>query len=208
MPRITRSTVIGYLSGKLIEHADQNVIIDVQNVGYEVYVGKSPCCDLPHLGGNLSVWIHTHVREDQISLFGFRTPQQRRLFVLLNTISGVGPKLAYAILGQFNESQLVRAIGSGDAALLKSVPGVGKKMAERIVLELSEKLGGLVGLELGSAHTVVGSIWGDLVDALTGLGFPEPKIKNVIRLLQSEYVDNQPPLDQLVKTALQKINAC
>ncbi len=203
--------MIGYLSGELIDVSEQHAVVNVGGVGYEVYIGKSPCFDLPHVGGHVKVWIHTHVREDQISLFGFNTSSQRKLFVMLTSITGVGPKLGYALIGQFDEASLISAIASGDAVMLKSVPGVGNKMAERILLELREKIGGLA--VLGSTmNSIPGSpstsVWGDLIDAMLGLGFPEQRVKNVVRLLQTEHASEPLSLDQLVKTALQKINSC
>lgn len=201
--------MIGYLSGKFIELSDQHAVVLVAGVGYEVYVGKAPCFDLPHLGESVSIWIYTYVREDQISLFGFGNPAQRRLFLQLTSISGVGPKLGYAILGQADERTLAQAIVAGDSGLLRSVPGIGKKMAERIILELGEKLSDQVGLtELPGGGGKRSSVWGDLTHALSGLGFADTRIRNVVRLLQSECASEVPALDELIKMALQKINSC
>lgn len=200
--------MIGYLSGKLLRIGDQDITLDVGGVGYEVFVGKTTAGMLGREGNTVPLWIHTHVREDQISLFGFRTVQQRSLFQTLLTVSGVGPKLAHAMVDQFDAGQLIEAITLGDSRQLQAVPGIGRKMAERMILELKERISvSWRDLAPGPSTDRV-RVWEDLVQALTGLGFPDVKIRNVVRLLKKERQDDGLGLDEILKQALQKINQC
>src|SRR5438876_8394538 len=132
--------VIAHLRGKLTQKDPVRVIVDVNGVGYEVFVPLTTYTALPDTGSEVSIDIHTHVREDLIALYGFSTRRERSIFEKLMTISGIGPKLAVTILSGGSVEDLVGAIKRGDLARLTAIPGVGKKTAERIILELRDKL--------------------------------------------------------------------
>src|SRR5947199_10777909 len=137
--------MISYLRGALLEKHPNQVIVDVQGVGYELTIPVTTCSALPEAGSEVRLRVHTHVREDAISLFGFSTPAEKALFEKLISVSGIGPKLAVTVLSGLAASDLVAAIRAGDLQTLVRVPGIGKKTAERIVLELKDKLDFVAG---------------------------------------------------------------
>src|SRR5436190_8927331 len=151
------------------------VVIDVHGVGYEVCVPVTTLTALPDLGSEVSIDIHTHVREDVIALYGFSTRRERIIFEKLMTISGIGPKLAVTILSGGSVEELVGAIKRGDLARLTAIPGVGKKTAERIVVELKDKLKDM------SEEIVKPSVEVDVVSALENLGYPRAMIEAAVR---------------------------
>ena len=131
--------MIAYLSGLLFRKTTQSVIIDAGGIGYEVFVPLSTFYTLPEKDERVSLHIHTHVREDALILFGFYTRLEKDLFLMLTSVSGIGPKLAVNILSGIGPGELLGAIAQGDAVRLQAIPGVGKKTAERIALELKDK---------------------------------------------------------------------
>ena len=131
--------MISHLSGTLFEKSTQSIIIEVGGVGYEVFVPLSTFYALPEKQGSVSLHIHTHVREDALVLFGFSTRLEKSLFLMLVSVSGIGPKLSANILSGMGAEELLRAIASGDAHGLQAIPGIGKKTAERIALELKDR---------------------------------------------------------------------
>ena len=131
--------MISHLSGTLFEKSTQSIIIEVDGVGYEVFVPLSTFYALPEKQGSVSLHIHTHVREDALVLFGFSTRLEKSLFLMLVSVSGIGPKLSANILSGMGAEELLRAIASGDAHGLQAIPGIGKKTAERIALELKDR---------------------------------------------------------------------
>jgi Holliday junction DNA helicase RuvA len=157
--------VIAYLRGKLIEKDAARVIVDVNGVGYEVFVPLTTFSALPERGAEVSIDVHTHVREDVIALYGFSTRRERTIFEKLMTISGIGPKLAMTILSGGSVDDLVTAIKRSDLARMTSIPGVGKKTAERIIVELKDKLQEFAA---GPAKTGVQL---DVLSALENLGY-------------------------------------
>ena len=134
--------MIGRLHGKLLEKNPPQILIDVSGVGYEVDVPMSTFCNLPEVGGELTLHTHFVVREDAQLLYGFATLAERAVFRALIKISGVGPKIALALLSGITVDQLKDAVDRGETGLLTKVPGIGKKTAERLVLELKDKLAG------------------------------------------------------------------
>src|SRR5207244_11422512 len=132
--------VIAHLRGKLALKDPARVVVDVNGVGYEVFVPLTTFTALPETGSEVSIDVHTHVREDLIALYGFSTRRERMIFEKLMTISGIGPKLAVTILSGGSVEDLVGAIKRSDLARLTAIPGVGRKTAERIILELKDKL--------------------------------------------------------------------
>ncbi len=134
--------MIGWLSGTVVvrDVTVGEVIVDVGGVGYQVMVSWQTMAAVPDVGGDCTLWIHTHVRAEALSLFGFATPEERRMFRLLTSVPQVGPKNAIGVLGGFPLTELLAAIGEGERGTLERIPGVGKRTAERILLDLKEKV--------------------------------------------------------------------
>jgi Holliday junction DNA helicase RuvA len=135
-----RGEMIGFLRGRLREKLPHQVVLDVNGVGYQAQIPLSTYGALGALDGEVELLIHTHVREDQIALYGFHTAREKQCFELLISASGVGPSLALRILSGLAVEELIRAVGKGDLAQLTRVPGVGRKIAERMVVELRDKV--------------------------------------------------------------------
>ena len=166
--------MIARLTGTIVEKQATRVIVDVCGVGYEVHVPLSTFYHLPEPGGEVTLRIHTHVREDAIVLFGFATPLEQQVFERLIAISGIGPKLALSVLSGIDPADLVRAVQAGDVGRLTRVPGVGKKTAERIGLELKDHLRQPWAVELAAAGGEPPSetmLRADLLSALLNLGY-------------------------------------
>jgi len=172
--------VIARLAGVLLEKSIDRIIVDVQGVGYEVRIPLSTYSVLPVTGESVQILVHTHVREDSLSLYGFSTPRERHLFEKMISVSGVGPKLALALLSGLSPEELAGAILSGNTQPLGRVPGVGRKTAERLVVDLRDKLGAAAaGSELpgstldGRLHgeSGEGALVADVHSALLNLGY-------------------------------------
>jgi Holliday junction DNA helicase RuvA len=173
--------VIAHLRGRVLEKRPNRLVIEAGGVGYDVTVPLSTFYGLGEAGQEIALRIHTHVREDALSLFGFATRLEQDLFERLIGISGIGPKLAIAVLSGLEPPLLIRAIGQGDVARLTSIPGVGKKTAERIVLELKDRLPGVpagVAPEGGLAEEPV--LRDDLLSALINLGYHRPLAEKAV----------------------------
>ena len=161
--------MIGFLRGVLLHKSPQELLLDVSGVGYRVLVPISTFCRLGDQGAQAQLLIHTHVREDQLILYGFATPAELELFEKLISVSGVGPKVALGVLSGIEVEDLVQAIRGNDVARLTRVPGVGKKTAERLILELKYKIAALHG---GTAEPQAPSPKrSDLLSALANLGY-------------------------------------
>jgi len=161
--------LIARLQGTLVEKYPNRLIIDVAGVGYEILVPLSTFYGLGEAGSVVTLRVHTHVREDVIALYGFTTALERDLFERLISINGIGPKLALAVLSGIDTADLVRAIRTQDVARLTRIPGVGRKTAERIGLELKDRLP--QGTEVDLATPDGGDRRTDLLSALTNLGY-------------------------------------
>jgi Holliday junction DNA helicase RuvA len=179
--------VIALLTGTLIEKAPSRLIVDVGGVGYDVQVPLSTFYVLGEPGAPVSLRIHTHVREDLIALYGFATPLEQSLFERLISISGVGPKLALAVLSGIEPVDLIRAIRTQDTARLTAIPGVGKKTAERIGLELKDRLpSALQGGQTAAEAPAEEGRRADLLSALLNLGYQRPAAEKAVdRVLKS-----------------------
>lgn len=164
--------MIGRLHGKLLEKNPPQILIDVSGVGYEVDVPMSTFCNLPEVGGELTLHTHFVVREDAQLLYGFATLAERAVFRALIKISGVGPKIALALLSGITVDQLKDAVDRGETGLLTKVPGIGKKTAERLVLELKGKLAG-TGAATAAATVPTSGARADVAAALIALGYSE-----------------------------------
>lgn len=171
--------MIGSLRGKLIEKRPNQILVEVGGVGYLVLVPLSTFAALGALHAEATLLIHTHVREDQFSLYGFVTAREKRLFELLLSASGVGPSLALKILSGMNLDELIPAIRKGDLAQLVRIPGVGRKTAERIVVELRDKLAVVDVAETGKPATR-SQIESDVASALTNLGYDTRSVDKAI----------------------------
>jgi Holliday junction DNA helicase RuvA len=165
--------MIAYLRGTLLEKHPNLVIVETNGVGYEVTIPVSAYSSLPEKGAEVRLHIHTHVREDALSLFGFVSPSDKALFEKLITVSGIGPKLAVTVLSGLAAPELAGAIRAGAIEQLMRIPGVGKKTAERMVLELRDKLD-LAGLparaDAAPAKPAFGAIEEDVISALMNFG--------------------------------------
>ena len=176
--------MIASLTGRLAFKAPTHLVLDVQGVGYEVFIPLSSYYGLPNLSETTSLNVHTHVREDAIQLFGFLTSQEKDAFVLLTSVSGVGPKLALSVLSALPVSDLVSAIQSGDVEKLTTVPGIGNKSASRLVLELKDKVGklhpGLLPAH-DSARQEQDATFDDALSALVNLGYRPLDAKEALK---------------------------
>jgi Holliday junction DNA helicase RuvA len=174
--------MIAHLRGRLLSKTPNQAIIDCSGVGYDVAISVATFSELPAENAEAALHIHTHVREDQIALFGFATTHEKKLFEKLLSISGIGPKLAITVLSGISSDRLVAAIRGGDHATLTKIPGIGKKTAERVVLELKDKLDDLAVPEIstatGGAHH--GPAADDALSALINLGYPRPVAQKAI----------------------------
>jgi Holliday junction DNA helicase RuvA len=186
--------VIAFLDGEIVEKGANRVVIGVGGVGYDVLVPTSVVASLPPVGRRARVHTRMVVREDSITLFGFSAVDQRDLFDLLTGVTGVGPKVALAFLSVLEPRALTRALANGDAAALTVVPGVGKKVAQRVVLDLSEKLGG--DAELPSEGPLA-----DAREALLSLGLSATEAGEALRGIEAD----GRRADDLLREALQRV---
>jgi Holliday junction DNA helicase RuvA len=173
--------MIAHLRGLLLSKAPNQAVIECAGVGYELAISVTTFSALANEGAEASLHVHTHVREDQIALFGFAEAQEKRLFEKLLTISGIGPKLAITVLSGISADRLVMAIRGADHAALTKVPGIGKKTAERVVLELKDKLEDIAVAQdvAGTVHHY-GAAGDDALSALINLGYPRPAAQKAI----------------------------
>jgi Holliday junction DNA helicase RuvA len=162
--------MIAHLRGKLIARHPNQVIVDIMGVGYDVTISVPTFSELPPAGGEVALHIHTHVREDQISLYGFLRPEEKHLFEKLISVSGIGPKLAVTILSGMPTDEMTAAIRGNDIARLTKIPGIGRKTAERMVLELRDKLPP-VGADQVHVVPSLSAIQEDVLSALVNLGY-------------------------------------
>jgi len=169
--------MIAHIRGNILQKSPNAVIVECNGVGYELAISVATYTELGEPGKSAALHVHTHVREDALQLFGFHEQTEKRLFEKLLTISGIGPKLAITVLSGIAAERLVTAIRSGDHATLTKIPGIGKKTAERVVLELKDKLDDLVGSAAagtGPAQPSLGAVAEDVLSALMNLGYPRP----------------------------------
>jgi len=171
--------MIAHLRGKLIGRHPNQAIVETGGVGYDVVISVPTFSDLPPLGGEVALFIHTHVREDQLALYGFLRAEEKQLFEKLITVSGIGPKLAITILSGMAASELGNAIRGNDVARLTKIPGIGRKTAERLVLELRDKLPAL-GQEVAVVAPAFSAVQEDVLSALVNLGYQRAAAEKAI----------------------------
>src|SRR6266566_3496608 len=199
--------MITFLQGKLMETLPTQVVVNVNGVGYEALIPLSSYDKLPQPGQDVKLLTHLVVREDAHVLYGFMTVAERELFrLLINTVSGIGPKIALNVLSGISVTAFRGAVANGDIKALSQVSGVGKKMAERIIVELKDKIGTAGAWEAASAQRALSPAdqkVNDAVLALMALGFKQVEAHNSVRKVQSS-LGPQATLEDLVRACLKK----
>jgi Holliday junction DNA helicase RuvA len=199
--------MIAHLNGTLLSKSPQSVVVDTAGVGYHIHVPLSTFYQLPDEMETVSLHVYTHVREDMLQLFGFQTETEKEIFLLLISVSGIGPKLALNILSGIEIAELLSAIVSADSERISAIPGVGKKTSQRITLELKEKVSDIAeGIEVRPQEKVQirnKEIFDDALSALINLGYPSKPAKIVLENVLRN--DNDINLDTLLKEALRNL---
>lgn len=199
--------MIGWLSGKVVQAAPDRLILDVGGVGYQVAIPLSTYYEIQKAdaGANLRLFIHTHVREDALALYGFWSERERELFERLIAISGIGPRLAQVVLSGMAPDELIAALASSDVARLVRIPGVGKKTAERMVVELRDKLQALAA-QLPAARATAASAGSDtdLVAALVNLGYKPALAEGAVGAARKE--SPEAAFHELLRLALRRLS--
>lgn len=195
--------MIAQLRGRLLRKEPQEAVVDVGGVGYRVTIPLSTFYRIGEPGTEVTLLTHTHVREDTLALFGFLTPVEQALFERLIAVSGVGPKLAVGVLSGIEAPDLVAALRSSDLARLTRIPGVGKKTAERLVLELKDKMQELPSAE-ATAPEAPRAAADDLVSALVHLGYSRPEAERGVERALREHGEGR--FEDLLRKALQLVS--
>ncbi len=199
--------MIAALTGRLAAKAPSHITLDVQGVGYEVFIPLSTFYALPDLNESTALRIYTHLRDDAIQLFGFLTAQEKEVFILLTGISGIGPKLALSVLSALSVPDLIAAVQAGDVEKLATVPGIGKKSAGRIALELKDKVAQLHPAATQASDVTSGPtdrLQEDALSALVNLGYRATEAKEVLKRLV--YAQSRPEtLRDLIREALKDL---
>lgn len=225
--------MIEHLSGKVLSRLPHSVIIDVNGVGYGVEMPLSALCDIPPPGGSVQIWIDTYVREDSFRLFGFSTFEDRQAFLMLRSVSGIGPKIALAILSTLDAKSLRQTVLNNKVGLLESVPGIGRRTAEKLILELKPKMERLSfaaplnldpsGKNQGKHRSAasLASIDGlteqedklnlmlsDVKSALENLGYKEKEINPIIHeIMRAPETNEKVEFQGLLKSALRSLRS-
>lgn len=197
------SAMIAFLRGRLITRSPNQAVVECGGVGYEATISVATFTALPPEGSEARLHIYTHVREDQLALFGFAEPQEKRLFEKLLTISGIGPKLAITVLSGIDAGRLVGAIRAGDHATLTRIPGIGKKTAERVVLELKDKLDDMATAAApGGPAAHYGPAGDDALSALVNLGYARPMAQKAIETALAKEPEAADDFERLFRAAM------
>ena len=197
--------MIAHLIGKLIYKSPDHSIVDVNGIGYKIFTPLSTYYVLPKTGDSVTLHIHTRVREDELKLFGFLTEEEQTIFEKLITINKVGPKLALGILSGMSPANLLTAVMSNDAARLSAIPGVGKKTAERLTLEMKDKLSDLTfGMEHQPDTESPGESYEDALSALVNLGYKKPQAEKSLKSAYNK-MGKDSSLEDLIKESLNNL---
>jgi Holliday junction DNA helicase RuvA len=175
--------MIGQLRGQLLQKKPNHLILDVQGVGYDIQIPLTTFYELPDEGQEVILRIHTHVREDMLALYGFKTQREKDLFLKLISISGIGPKLAISILSGAQVEELAHAIAQGDLSRLTAIPGVGRKTAERLVLELKSQISQFLvpeSAQVSRTQEKLDTLQEDIISALVNLGYARPAAEKAL----------------------------
>lgn len=196
--------MIAYLNGKLKEKTGESVILDVSGVGYELLLSSNSLSKTPKIGDEIGLHVYLHVREDAMKLFGFSTQDEKELFSHLISVNGVGPKVALAILSSFSAAKLKIAIATEDVDLIQTVPGIGKKSAQRLIIDLKTKL------DLPQPDSIPGAgdeqsiaRYKDVRDALTNLGYSASEADKAIEGFP--YEEGEVSTEEMLKYALKNL---
>jgi len=195
--------MIAHLRGKLLAKHPNQVIVETSGVGYDVTISVPTFSDLPALGAEVALHIHTHVREDVIALYGFLRSAEKLLFEKLITVSGIGPKLAITVLSGMPADEVVAAIQGNDVARLTRIPGIGRKTAERMVLELRDKLPE-AGAGARAAVPVMSAIEQDVLSALVNLGYQRAAAEKALETAAKD--GDKKSFDQLFRSVLGRLS--
>ena len=198
--------MIAHLRGTLLEKHPNSVILETAGVGYEVFIPVSTFTRLPDLGAEAKLRIHTHVREDAFLLYGFFTKEEKTIFEKLISVSGIGAKVALAVLSGIAPGDLLSALGSGDVGMLTRIPGIGKKTAERMIVELKDKIDSIAaGLPASSPNAVapLNAMEQDVLSALLNLGSLRPAAEAALKKAKAENVEST--FESLFRRALQLV---
>jgi len=179
--------MISYLKGKLIGKGKGYIIVEVGNIGYQVFINPAIYAEV-NIGQDIEIYTHQHVREDALDLYGFYSMEELEMFELLLSISGIGPKSALGVLSVGSLEAIKESIAHGDSRLLTKVSGIGRKTAERVILELREKVGSLAGSEQAAGQKTLAS--GDEIDALMALGYSIQQARDALRGIDLKIKDS------------------
>ena len=198
--------MIARITGRLLEKHPSRAIVDVNGIGYDVQIPLSTFYNLGEPGSDVMLRVHTHVREDALALFGFGTPLELQLFERLIGVNGVGPKLALAVLSGIEPPELVGAIRAQDIGRLTRIPGIGKKTAERISLELRDKLPASIALAEATSPAAAGDgLRDDLISALLNLGYQRAAAENAVGTVMKDGADGfEPALKKTLKALVRR----
>ncbi|MGA2525322.1 MAG: Holliday junction branch migration protein RuvA [Smithellaceae bacterium] len=201
--------MIALISGKIVYKGISHVVIDAHGVGYRIFIPLTTFYELPEAGQIITLHVHTHVKQDAINLFGFYTVQERDLFQLMLSVSGIGPKMSMNILSGISVPEMLRAISSGDVRKLISIPGLGKKLAERLILELKEKVVKKMMAEempaLDNQQKINEIIREDVLSALINLGYKSNIAQDALdKVLYTSA--KELAMDQLLKKTLKLLS--
>ena len=194
--------MIAHLSGKLTHKSPVTIIIDVNGVGYQVFIPLSTFYALPELESKISLGIHTHMREEALKLFGFYTIDEKKIFEKLITINKVGPKLALTILSGMPPADILSTIDSNDIVKLSTIPGIGHKTAERLILEMRDKLDGLsLDFVAKKGPGPEKGLFDDALSALVNLGYKKSQAEQTLKKVYAEKVGDT-SIENLIKDSL------
>jgi Holliday junction DNA helicase RuvA len=200
--------MIALISGKIVYKGISHVIVDVQGVGYRIFIPLTTFYELPESGQTITLHVHTNVKQDAINLYGFYTVQERDLFQLMISVSGIGPRISMNILSGISAQELLRAISGGNVGKLVNIPGVGKKMAERLILELKEKVIKKMMMEkmptADDQNQASDIVMEDVLSALVNLGYKSNVARDALdKAVRSS--EKELGMDQLLKNTLKML---
>ena len=199
--------MIAHIQGRLHFKSPENLIIDVHGIGYQVHVPLTTFYELPDVGDTVALHIHTHVREDALQLYGFQAQEEKALFVRLMGVAGIGPRLAVNILSGISPAELAECLGQGNLARLISIPGVGRKTAERIMVEMRDKLPALAAdrdIALSVKSAADEAVMNDAISALVNLGYKKGVARKAIDEAV-ERLEGEINLEGLLKESLRAL---
>lgn len=215
MPTVFKcENMIATLSGKLLLKYLDRAVVEAGGVGYEAFLSSDTLARLGDLESDVFLFVHTHVREDAIVLFGFLEEEEKEMFLILKTVSGIGPKLALSVLSGMRVAELCRAIGSKDIRLLTTLQGVGKKTAERLCVDLKDKVNHLVSesalsqMETGQPGQTAGSVVADVLSALFNLGYSDPIARQALTTVKKqvgETIFAEMEIEEMLKEGLRAL---